>query len=225
MLHGYIWRLTCDQVLAIGTVQARKFFALYLKRGEIALNADSYFGAKLPGRFCPNFAYHFRVANNWPTHPDPLEDLAKITRVSLRAQEYDPVVINLHIDEHPEISLLTRDQLSTERHRQATPRFLSVTNKAAPLLGLGTLAAGGRPPAGASIRAPHLASTVDLTQLARLANFPSLDSHYPPPAYPQFGLLQPQLPLQFGSLQPQLLSQLPHLQAQLCHCDIAMSNL
>ena len=59
MLHGNIWRLMCDQVLAIGTVQARKFFALYLKRGEIALNADSYFGAKLPGRFCPNFAYHF----------------------------------------------------------------------------------------------------------------------------------------------------------------------
>ncbi len=152
MLHGYIWRLTCDQVLAIGTVQARKFFALYLARGKIALNADSYFGAKLPGRFCPNFAYHFRVANNWPTRPDPLEDLAKITTVSLCAQEYDPVIIHLHIDEHPEISLLTRDQLSTERHRQATPaRFSSVTNKAAPLLGLGTLVAGGRPPAGTSI--------------------------------------------------------------------------
>jgi hypothetical protein len=92
----------CDQVLAIGTVQARTFFALYLARGEMALNADSYFGAKLPGRFFPNFAYHFRVANNWPARPDPLEDLAKLHTVSLRAQEFDPVVIDLHIDVHPE---------------------------------------------------------------------------------------------------------------------------
>jgi hypothetical protein len=47
MLHSYIWRLMCDQVLSVGTVQARKFLALYIERGEIALNADSYFGAKL----------------------------------------------------------------------------------------------------------------------------------------------------------------------------------
>jgi hypothetical protein len=82
MLHGYIWRLTCDQVLAIRTVQMRKFSLLYLVRGEMALNADSYFGTKLPGRFCPNFAYHFCVANNWPARPDPLKDLAKLHRVS-----------------------------------------------------------------------------------------------------------------------------------------------
>jgi hypothetical protein len=31
MLHGYIWRLTCNQVLSIGTVQARKFLALYIE--------------------------------------------------------------------------------------------------------------------------------------------------------------------------------------------------
>ena len=49
MLHGYIWRLTCDQVFTVGTVQARKFLARYIKRGETALTADSYFGAKLPG--------------------------------------------------------------------------------------------------------------------------------------------------------------------------------
>jgi hypothetical protein len=100
---------TSRAILAIGTVQARKFLALYLAQGKLALNADSYFGAKLPGRFCPNFAYHFRVGNNWQTRPDPLADLAKLHTVSLRAQEYNPVVIDLHIDEHPEISLLTRD--------------------------------------------------------------------------------------------------------------------
>jgi hypothetical protein len=123
MLHGYIWRLTCDAVLSVGTIQARKFLAKFLEHGESALTADSYFGAKLPGRFCPNFAYHFRVANNWPTRPDPLADLAKLHTVSLRAQEYDPVVIDLHIDHHPDLSLRTRDQLSTEVHRLSTPRF------------------------------------------------------------------------------------------------------
>jgi hypothetical protein len=81
------------------------------------------------------------VANNWPAHPDPLEDLAKLHSVSLRAQEYDPVVIDLHINVHPEISLLTPDQLLTERHRhQTTPHFSSVTREAAHMLGLGTLA-------------------------------------------------------------------------------------
>jgi hypothetical protein len=105
MLHGYIWRLTCDHILAI-EMQVQKFSALYLARGEMALNADSYFGAKLPGRFCPNFAYHFRVANN--TRPDPLKDLTKLHMVSLWAQEFDPVIIDLHIDVHPEISLRPR---------------------------------------------------------------------------------------------------------------------
>ncbi len=66
--------------------------------------------------------------------------------VSLRAQEYDPIVIDLYIAEHPEIRLLTRDQLSFERHRQATPRYSSVPTIVAPSVGLGTLTAGGRLP-------------------------------------------------------------------------------
>jgi hypothetical protein len=123
MLHGYIWRLTSDAVLAVGTVQARKFMATYIAVGETAITADSYFGVKLPGRFCPNFAYHFKVANNWPTRPDPLLDLAKLHTVSIRAQEFDPVLIDLHIDNHPSVSLQTRDQLSTEIHCRSTPRY------------------------------------------------------------------------------------------------------
>jgi hypothetical protein len=87
---------------------------------------DSYLGAKLPGRFCLNFAYHFKVANNWPTWPDPLFDLAKLHTVSLQAQEYNPVVINLHIEHHPEMALQTRDQLLTEAHHLSTAPF-SVT--------------------------------------------------------------------------------------------------
>jgi hypothetical protein len=88
MLHGYIWHLTSDAVLAIGTVQARKFVLTYLAVGEIAITANSYFGIKLPGWFCPNFAYHFKVTNNWPTRLDPLLNLAKLHTVSIRAHEF-----------------------------------------------------------------------------------------------------------------------------------------
>ena len=152
LIFGHSWHgrckppssLLCDQVLAIGTLPARTSLAIYLARGETAINADSYFGAQIPGRFCPNFAYHFRVANHWPQRPDPLEDLVKLHLVSLRAQEYDPIVIDLYIAEHPEIRLLTRDQLSFERHRQATPRYSSVPTIVALSVGLGTLTAGGR---------------------------------------------------------------------------------
>jgi hypothetical protein len=70
-------------VLAVGTIQARKFMTTYLERGETAITAASYFGVKLPGHFCPNFACHFKVANNWPTRPDPLIDLAKLHTVSI----------------------------------------------------------------------------------------------------------------------------------------------
>jgi hypothetical protein len=154
MLHGYIWRLTCDAVLAVGTIHARKFLETFLDRGETALTADSYFGVKLPGRFCPNFAYHFKVANNWPTRPDPLTDLAKIHTVSLRAQDYDPVVIDLHIAQHPVLTLSTRDQLSTDAHRLQTPRF----SAALPLQpGAGAPTAGAPPaqaPGAVSAAAP-----------------------------------------------------------------------
>jgi hypothetical protein len=76
--------------------------------------------------FCPNFAYHFKVANNWPTQPDPLLDLAKLHTVSLQAQEYDPVVINLHIEHHPDRALRTRDQLLTEAYRLSSPCSLQL---------------------------------------------------------------------------------------------------
>jgi hypothetical protein len=161
MLHGYIWRLTCDVVFTVGTVQARKFLATFLERGESALCADSYLGTKLPGRFCPNFAYHFKVANNWPTRPNPLGDLSKLHTVSLRAQEYDPVVIDLHIAIHPELTLRTRDQLSTEAHRISTPRYSAVPPlPAAPAAPPGGPVLGGAlpTPAPAAATAPGAVS-------------------------------------------------------------------
>jgi hypothetical protein len=149
MLHGYMIRcLMCNQVLAIGTVQARK------SRGKNAPNADSYFGAKLHGPFCPNFACHFGVANNWLTH--------KFTLCSgVRLGRHQPT----HWRASREKSLRTQDQLSTERHRQtSTPRFSSVTRVTTPMLSPGPVAAGGLiPNARASTEAPL---PVDLTQQA-----------------------------------------------------------
>jgi hypothetical protein len=82
MLSGYIWRLTSDSVLATGSPKARLVFLTFLARGETAITPASYFGAAIPGRFCPSFAYHFTVGDHWPTRQDPLEDLLKSPFIS-----------------------------------------------------------------------------------------------------------------------------------------------
>jgi hypothetical protein len=92
----------------------------------------SYFGANIPGQFCQNFAYHFKVANDWPTRVNPLLDLASLFTVSACAQEYDPITIDLHIDIHSEIHLHTHDQASAETHRLSTPHYSNAP--AAPFL-------------------------------------------------------------------------------------------
>jgi hypothetical protein len=51
MLNGFLWRLWCAYLLA----------------GEQAITASSYLGANILARFCPNFVYHFKVTNGWPT--------------------------------------------------------------------------------------------------------------------------------------------------------------
>jgi hypothetical protein len=67
MLHGYLWCLPCEGVLMTGTPDACHLLAIFLAQGKMAITPTSYFGAKSPGRFCPNFAYHFQVVNSWPT--------------------------------------------------------------------------------------------------------------------------------------------------------------
>jgi hypothetical protein len=123
MAHGFLWRLTCDSVLSTGTAEAQQHLKTFLSRGETAITASSYFGAAIPGRFCPNFAYHFTVVARWPTRIDPLADLAKLSMVSERAQEYEPMVIDLHIPTHPPLTLITKDRQLSENHRRSTPRF------------------------------------------------------------------------------------------------------
>jgi hypothetical protein len=123
---------------------------IYLEQGETVHLTDSYFGVKLPGCFCPNFAYHFKAANNWPTHPDPLLDLAKLHTVSIRAQEFNPIMIDLHIDSRPDVSLKTRDQLSMEVHCKSTPRFLASQIAPLPSVPSPLWAAAPAPPTAAA---------------------------------------------------------------------------
>jgi hypothetical protein len=89
----------------------------------MAITASSYFGDHISGLLCPNFAYHFNVVSRWPTHIDPLADLAKLPMVSERAQEYAPMAIDLHVPTHPPLTLITRDKKMLEDHRRTTPRF------------------------------------------------------------------------------------------------------
>ena len=117
MLNGFIWRLTSDLVLATGSIEARQVFSTFLQRGETAITPASYFGAAIPGRLCPTFAYHFTVGERWPTRQNPLADLIQAPFLSDRAKDYEPLVIDLYM-----LTLITKDQLSTDAHKRRTPK-------------------------------------------------------------------------------------------------------
>jgi hypothetical protein len=108
MAHGFVWRLTCDVVLAAGSQDAQTALEEHLASSEIAITSSSYLGALIPGRWCPTFAYHFKVASYWPTRPSPIKELAKLPLVSERGQDYDPLTIDLYIPVHPPLALVTR---------------------------------------------------------------------------------------------------------------------
>jgi hypothetical protein len=130
MLQGFLWRLISDSVLTTGTKEAQKVFATFLERGETAITADSYLGAVIPGRLCPNFAYHFAVVARWPTRLNPLAEIILPPLVSERALDYEPLIVDLYTDHPQMLRLLTRDALSTEDHRRQTPRHSYVPNPA-----------------------------------------------------------------------------------------------
>jgi hypothetical protein len=120
MAHGFVWRLTCD---ATGSQEAHTALAEYLTCGETAITSSLYHGAPIPGRWCPNFAYHFKVASDWPTRPSPLAELTKLHLVSERGQDYDPLTIDLYIPVHPPMALVIRDKKTTDVHRHRTPKY------------------------------------------------------------------------------------------------------
>jgi hypothetical protein len=114
MFNGFLLPLTCELVLATGSVEAQQVLSTFLSQGESAITSASYFGAAIPGRFCPSFLYHFTVANRWPTCLNLLKDLIKAPFLLERALDFDPLVIDLYIANHPQLQLITTDQKSAE---------------------------------------------------------------------------------------------------------------
>jgi hypothetical protein len=100
-------------------------FNTFLLRSEAGITKATYLGAAIPGRFCPDFGFHFKPNNNvWPTESNPIEHFTANFLVSLEAaRDYEPVTIEVRGDRWAPIpSLLTHDQLSTQRHHANTRR-------------------------------------------------------------------------------------------------------
>jgi hypothetical protein len=126
MLNDYIWRIWCDRILTTATKVNRSFLDAYLSLGEQVITPETYLGASIPGRFCSNFAYHFKVANGWPTNSNStvrfLQEFESDTLYSWTARQHAVVHVDLHQTTGPWLSpLQTREQCSTDRHKQNTP--------------------------------------------------------------------------------------------------------
>jgi hypothetical protein len=67
MMNGHLWWLWCDRMLTTEFKLNCQYLNTYLTIGEKVCLADTYLGVVIPGRFCPNFAHHFKVTNGWPT--------------------------------------------------------------------------------------------------------------------------------------------------------------
>jgi hypothetical protein len=76
-----------------------QFLAKYLTQGASAITAKTYLGADIPGRFCPNYAYHFTVANGWPTDTMEQAFLGEFQHGHLilpQAKQHDLIELDLH---------------------------------------------------------------------------------------------------------------------------------
>jgi hypothetical protein len=98
----------------------------YLSLGESAITVDTYLGMTIPGRFCPNYAYHFKVVNGWPTDTATksfLGEFQHLPLISHQAQQYDPVDVDLYQKETRVPPLKTREECASAVHQSRTPRF------------------------------------------------------------------------------------------------------
>jgi hypothetical protein len=140
MLNGFVWRLWCDRILTTATIMNRKYLTTYLAIGEVAITSTTYLGASIPGRFCPNFAHHFKV-DGWPTDPsDPLtrgflSEFENLHLVSWNGRQHDRISINLHqeastMDIAP---IQTREQLSSAQHKARTPAYTNISPREIPI--------------------------------------------------------------------------------------------
>jgi hypothetical protein len=131
MLSGHIWRLWCERVLTTDTRLNRQHMHTYLSLGETAITADTYLGMAIPGRFCPNYAYHFKVVNGWPTDTKDktfLGEFQHLPLVSFQARQYDPVQVDLHQKDKRAPPLQTREECASATHQSRTPKYSYPTN-------------------------------------------------------------------------------------------------
>jgi hypothetical protein len=129
MLNGFVWRLWCDRILTTATVMNHNYLKSYLSMGESAITTTTYLGASIPGRFCPNFAFHFKI-DGWPTDSTDtattafLSEFERLPLISWQAQQHARIPINLHqLASTVLLPLQTREQLSSAKHKAKTPVF------------------------------------------------------------------------------------------------------
>jgi hypothetical protein len=102
MLNGYVCHLWCDRVLTTGSPMDRKFLLSYFQLCAQAIDPTTYFGARLPARFCPNYVYHFKIANGWPTDATRattqgfLHEFEHLPLILWQAQLYDRINVDLN---------------------------------------------------------------------------------------------------------------------------------
>jgi hypothetical protein len=94
-----------------------------------AITRTTYLGAAVPGRFCPNFAYHLKL-DSWPTDSTDmttagfLSEFDHLPFISWQAQQHDRIPINLHQAASTALlPLHTREQLSSASHKARTPAY------------------------------------------------------------------------------------------------------
>ena len=132
MMNGHLWRLWCDRMLTKETKLNREYLNIYLKIGESVITEMTYLGAKIPGRFCPNFAHHFKVTNGWPTDTATTKFLREFHHrplLSYQALQHDPMEVDLNQPQLALGALRTREELMSENHRSKTPKFSEVPPK------------------------------------------------------------------------------------------------
>ncbi len=155
MLHGHVWRLWCDRIFTTDTKINRGHLETYLSIGESAITANTYLGVAIPGRFCPNYAYHFKVVNGWPTDTPTKKILGEFQHlpiVSYQAQQYAPVDVDLYQKNVRVPQLQTREECTSAIHQSRTPKF-SYTKQRLPT-GPATPAASTSTPMGSLTASP-----------------------------------------------------------------------
>jgi hypothetical protein len=125
-----VWRLCADKLPSSALREDSAFFRTYLSRTAPCLHADTCLHAALPTELTPNIPFNFPVHGGWPTDTlCPLKSLARPEVASSRARRYEPIPIEVRLDQPaPSIGtqLTTSAQASARKHAALTPKHSQV---------------------------------------------------------------------------------------------------